>query len=108
MTSTPASERARDEHGRCLPGTPGRPRSKWLLPDDGIIDHLAVEIAASGARPVALTLPERRLAAAAILARRGGTPWVICQRLRMNYAAAVALAAELAAGPSTTKEGTAA
>ena len=44
------------------PETTGR---KWVIPDDGIIDPIAVEIAASGKRPVRLTLPERRAAAAA-------------------------------------------
>jgi hypothetical protein len=94
VTSTPARQPA--------PGP--RPRSRWLLPDDGIIDPIAVEIAAAGTRPVALTPAERRLAAAAILARPGGSPWRISQRLRMGYAAAVALAADLA----TRQEGTAA
>jgi hypothetical protein len=42
--------------------------SRWLLPEDGI----ATEIAALGARPVALTRTERRLAAALILACGGG------------------------------------
>jgi hypothetical protein len=39
------------------------------LPDDGIIDPIAVEIAARGIRSVALTRAERQAAAAAILAR---------------------------------------
>ncbi len=58
-------------------------RSRWVLPDDGIIDPIAVEIAASGTRPVALTPPERRLAAAAILAA-GGTPWQVATRLHVS------------------------
>lgn len=81
MTARPANGRA----------------SQWLLPDDGIIDDIAIEIAACGTRPVALTPAERRLAAERILAR-GGTPYQIGRRLRMSYSAACALAAELAAG----------
>lgn len=57
--------------------------SQWLLPDDGIIDPVAVEIAAAGTRRVRLTLPERRFAAALILAR-GGTANDISARLHVN------------------------
>lgn len=71
-------------------------RQRWTLPDDGITDPLAIAIAASGTRPVALTRPERRLAAALILAR-GGTPHQISRRLHLNSQNARALAAELAA-----------
>ncbi len=68
-------------------------RCRWALPDDGIIDPVAVEIAASGARRVALTRTERQLAAARILAS-GGTPYVISERLRVSGATALALAAQ--------------
>ncbi len=68
--------------------------SPWLLPDDGIIDELAVAIAAAGIRPVALTPAERRLAAERILAR-GGHAGQIATRLRMSPTAAVALAADI-------------
>ena len=44
-------------------------RRRFVLADDGIIDLIAVEIAARGTRTVALTRAERRLAAARILAR---------------------------------------
>ena len=63
----------------------------WMLPDDGIIDQIAVEIAAKGERPVALTAPERHAAAEIILAR-GGTVNVIAERLCMTDKAAGALA----------------
>lgn len=63
----------------------------WLLPDDGIIDPVAVEITAAGTRRVRLTLPERHAAAALILAR-GGTPADIAARLYMNGRAARHLA----------------
>jgi hypothetical protein len=63
----------------------------WMLPDDGIIDLVAVEIAAKGERRVALTAPERRAAAEMILAR-GGTVSVIAERLCMSDSAASALA----------------
>ena len=65
---------------------------RFVLADDGIIDPIAIEIAACGLRPVALTATERRLAAARILAR-GGNPNLICQRLHVSWTTAVALAA---------------
>ena len=63
-----------------------------MLADDGIIDLIAVEIAARGTRPVALTRAERQLAAARILAR-GGTPNLISKRLHVSGTTALALAA---------------
>lgn len=45
----------------------------WIIPDDGIVDDVAVSVAASGTRKVRLTLRERRLAAERILAEGGGT-----------------------------------
>jgi hypothetical protein len=62
------------------------------LRDDGIIDPVAVEIAARGTRTVALTRAERQLAAARILAR-GGTLHHISTRLHVSGATAVTLAA---------------
>ena len=44
-------------------------RRRLALADDGIIDPVAVEIAARGIRPVALTRAGRHLAAATALAR---------------------------------------
>jgi hypothetical protein len=68
--------------------------ARWphTLPDDGIIDPIAVEIAASGIRSVALTPAERHAAAAAILAR-GGTLSQISVRLRISGSTASRLAA---------------
>jgi DNA-binding NarL/FixJ family response regulator len=57
--------------------------SQWLLPDDGIIDPVAVEVAAAGTRRVRLTVSERRLAAALILTR-GGTVNDIAARLHVS------------------------
>lgn len=54
-----------------------------VLPEDGIVDPIAVEIAASGARPVALTQTERVLAAARILAA-GGSRNDIATRLHVS------------------------
>ncbi len=65
--------------------------SGWLLPDDGIIDQVAVDIAAAGTRPVRLTEPERRLAAAKILAARGNSR-DIAARLHMHPGPAKELA----------------
>jgi hypothetical protein len=67
-------------------------RRRLALADDGIIDLIAVDIAARGARLVALTRAERQLAAAAILAR-GGTPYQISQRLHVSGTTARTLAA---------------
>jgi hypothetical protein len=72
-------------------------RGRLVLADDGIIDPVAVEIAARGMRTVALTRPERRLAAARILAR-GGTPYHIAARLHVSGATARALAARCQGG----------
>jgi hypothetical protein len=67
-------------------------RRRLVLSDDGIIDPIAVQIAARGARPVALTRAERQLAAARILAL-GGTPYVISKRLHVSGTTALTLAA---------------
>ena len=70
--------------------TPSAQRS-LVLDDDGIIDPIAVEIAARGTRLVALTPAERQLAAARILAR-GGTPYLISERLQVSGTTALMLA----------------
>ncbi|MQA87262.1 MAG: hypothetical protein GEV03_22195 [Streptosporangiales bacterium] len=70
---------------------------KWLIDDDGIIDPIAIDIAAAGTRPVQLTPTERRLAAAVILAR-GGTPQQVARRLHMAHHNAAALCADLTRG----------
>ncbi|TDD62805.1 hypothetical protein [Actinomadura rubrisoli] len=71
----------------------GRP-SPWVLPEDGIVDPIAVEIAATGARRVALTRTERLLAAARILA--AGHPCTeISRRLHVSGHTARTLAAQL-------------
>jgi hypothetical protein len=72
--------------------TAQRTRRRWALTDDGIIDPIAVEIAAHGMRTVALTRAERQLAAARILAR-GGTPYIISKRLHVSGTTALLLAA---------------
>jgi hypothetical protein len=72
-----------------------RRRGAWLLPEDGIIDEVAVELAATGARAVALTPTERRLAAIRIL-RAGGTVHRVARRLHMSYGRARALATQIA------------
>ena len=73
---------------------PPAARNTWLLPDDGIIDELAVEIAASGQRLVRLTREELRSAAVRILAA-GGNAYTIAKRLRMQSASARVLAASI-------------
>ena len=63
----------------------------WLIPDDGIIDDLAVELAVRGRRPVRLTRLERACAAAMILAL-GGSTNDLCQRLKVSKPTACRLA----------------
>jgi hypothetical protein len=82
---------------------PAPPCSRWTLPEDGITDELAIEIAARGIRPVRLTRTERRLAAARILAA-GGTPYLISKRLHISSQTAHALADELAASHQARSE----
>jgi hypothetical protein len=65
---------------------PGWSRA-WQLPDDGIVDWIAVILAASGTRPVALTQTERRIAAARIVAS-GGTLHDLSVRLQLPERAA--------------------
>lgn len=69
-------------------------RGRWLLAEDGIIDPVAVEIAARGTRRVRLTPAERRMAAALIL-DRGGSPNDLARRLCMSGHAARVLAASI-------------
>jgi DNA-binding CsgD family transcriptional regulator len=75
-----------------------RERARWTLRDDGVIDLIAVQLAAAGTRQVALTRAERRLAAALILAAGCGTS-LIAARLHLSGAAARHLAASLRARP---------
>ena len=78
-----------------------------VLADDGIIDVIAVEIAARGTRTVALTRVERQLAAARILAQ-GGTTDLISKRLHVSGTTALMLAArcqDMTPGPSEPGRG---
>jgi hypothetical protein len=72
--------------------TARRTRRRRALLGDGIIDPIAVEVAARGVRTVALTRADQQLAAARILAR-GGTLCVISRRLHVSGTTAVLLAA---------------
>jgi hypothetical protein len=81
------------------------PRSPWVLPEDGIIDPIAVELAATGTRRVALT-PGERLAAAARILATGGTPYVISRRLGCNCRAGHALAAAVTSDRAALLEAT--
>jgi hypothetical protein len=71
---------------------------EWIIPEDGIIDAIAVQIAASGQRRVKLTRTERRLAAALILAC-GGNAYQVHKRLGVSSSTAHALVASLSASP---------
>ncbi len=74
-------------------------RRRLALTDDGIIDLIAVDIAARGTRTVALTRAERQLAAGHILAR-GGTPYQISKRLHVSGTTALTIAARCQDPPS--------
>jgi hypothetical protein len=73
----------------------------FTLPDDGIIDAIAIEIAVAGIRPVALTRTERLLAAGRILAG-GGTPHQVARHLHLSGATALVLAARIRASQPGT------
>lgn len=81
-----------------LPASPVRRGacSPWVLPEDGFADLIAVEIAASGTRRVALTPTERVMAAARILAA-GGTAHDIAERLHLSGDRAYRLARQATA-----------
>lgn len=66
----------------------------WLLPEDGEIDEIAVEVAVAGLRPVMLTPLERRAAAALILASGYNTD-ELAARLHMRNGDACVLAREV-------------
>lgn len=66
---------------------PGRHCGGYLLPDDGLIDEVAVSIAVSGARRVRLTEAER-LEAAARMIRRGADVAELAAHLGTNPATA--------------------
>ncbi|MFD0687345.1 hypothetical protein [Actinomadura fibrosa] len=77
-----------------MPGPARGTSAPWTLPEDGFVDPIAVEIAASGARRVALTPAERLLAAACILAA-GLRQTDIAERLHVNSDTARTLAGQV-------------
>ena len=89
------------------PASQPRQHSPWLLPEDGIVDPIAVELTVTGSRRVALTPGERRAAAALILAK-GGTVNRVARRLHISHRTAKRLAATIIAEPVTSDYGAAA
>jgi hypothetical protein len=75
------------------------------LADDGIVDPIAVDIAARGTRPVQLTETER-LAAVALLLARGGSLSLAAYRMRMSFDTVREIVAEVraAGNPGTVRE----
>lgn len=63
--------------------TPYTARVTHVLPEDGIVDPIAVTIAVTGERPVALTRTEQR-AVARVLISQGVSTTAIAYRLRLN------------------------
>ena len=72
--------------------------SEWIIPDDGIIDAVAIRVAASGRRRVRLTKVERRLAAALIVAQ-GGTTCRVAKFLGLSSRTAQMLIDSITANP---------
>ena len=64
---------------------------RLVLTDDGIIDLIAVKIAARGTRRVAH--PDRAAARRARILARCGAPYLISKRLRVSGSTALTLAA---------------
>ena len=71
--------------------TARRARRRLVLADDGIIDPIAVEIAARGMR-TGRAHPRRAAARRRPHPRRGGTPYLISKRLHVSGTTALALA----------------
>lgn len=63
----------------------------WLIRNDGIVDSLAIETAARGARTVRLTVLERDAAAMLILAAGGSTDTIV-DRLKVSKPTACTIA----------------
>lgn len=63
----------------------------WLLPEDGITDDIAIEIASRGVRPVRLTMRERQLATIWMLLHNGTRPAIVRNLSLPNEYAATAL-----------------
>lgn len=87
--------------------TARRPRSQWVLPEDGIVDQIAVEFMVKGTRRVPLT-PGERLAAAALILAKGGTVNRVARRLHIGHRTARNLSATLTEPASTHDFGAAA
>jgi hypothetical protein len=71
-----------------------RRRGRWQLAESTVVDAVAIDTAARGLRPVALTPTEQRLAAASILAA-GGNTVTISARLRVSPATARVLVEQI-------------
>jgi hypothetical protein len=83
----PLCDRHRKEEARAKPGIDPEP-----LPEDGIVDFIAVEIAAKGWRHVRLTKRERALAAALIMTNaRENAGEIIMERLNVSRVTALRL-----------------
>ena len=66
---TRTTEDCCDDHGK----NHFAPHARHAIPNDGVLDRVAIELAAQGARPVNLTWVERDIAAALML-YQGYTP----------------------------------
>lgn len=70
-----------------------RGNDKWLLPTDGIIDLIAVDLASRGVRLVCLTREERRLAVFRIIVTDKGAVSDVMRNIGVTHVLADALAA---------------
>lgn len=71
-----------------------RNRDRWLIPEDGIIDPVAIAVATAGTRLVRLTPAERELAVHRIIAN-GGAVAELAAHLGISLVNAVRLAHSL-------------
>jgi hypothetical protein len=77
-----AKHYARIKARKVMALVPGEGQDDWLLPDDGIVDEVAVNVAAHGIRKVRLTAKERLLAATEIMFW-GGSNLDVITRLQL-------------------------
>jgi hypothetical protein len=77
--------------------------SGWQIPEDGIIDEVAVMVAAAGMRDVRLTRAEQRVAAALIMCWHGKIG-LVCARLHVNGRQAAALLRPPACDPAAAED----
>lgn len=90
-------KRAADRERRRRIKEGGPSDARWVLPDDGVFDEVAVAIAISGERRVRLTRAERLEAVRVCLEDLGLTRTATAARLYVDERTVTRIAAQLAA-----------